>query len=116
MFDNKQSKISDKIVTGTSHLIGRTPKRITTFRDSYNDYLLIECDDGQRVVLIGNKSETIRLPNLDPKEMKQSGFYTDSEIETKVKFIENKKRRDEQDRIDAKKRELEKLTKELSAK
>jgi len=118
MFDEKQTKASDKIVTGVSHLIGRTPKRITPYRNwwSNSDFLFIECEDGQRIMILGNPSETIRHPDITPEQMKKTGFYNDEEIERAIDYIKAEKKRSEESRIQEKKRELERLSKELDGK
>lgn len=116
MFEYKQTKASENIVTGASHLIGRTPKRITSFSTgyTYEDYLLIECEDGQRIIINGRQSETIRLPNVEPEKMIKTGFYTDKEIQNKINYLENEKHRREQDALRKKQEEFEKLQKELN--
>jgi hypothetical protein len=116
MFEIKQTKVSKNIVTGISHLIGRTPKRIIPHRvgfGSYSNYLLIECEDGQRVVIFGDDSENIRTPDFKIEQMEKYGFHTKEEIQRAKDYKDAKEKRDEEERVANKKRELERLQKEL---
>lgn len=114
MLKDKKTNYSEKILTGTSNLIGRTIKRVYQYSKSFSSsYLLIECEDGQRVIIIGDKSENIRQPNLSPEEMIDSGFYTDEEVNRKIEYRNAEKKREEEEKIEEKQRKLEKLKKEL---
>lgn len=116
MFESKQTKSSKTIVTGISHLIGKTPTRITPYSTGYTfgDYLLIERECGTRIIIGGRPSETIRLPEITPEKMEKTGFFSKEEIQTKINYIECEKRRREQDDLRRKKDELERLQKELN--
>ena len=115
--EERKSGYSKNITTGISQLYGRIIKKISHVNSGghsdYSNFLLIECEDGQRVCLIGYSSETIRLPNLSPEQMKETGFYTENEIQRKVDYIEGKAKQDEKERIRRKQEELDRLTKEL---
>jgi len=114
--EEKMTSKSDKIVVGADDLIGRKITRIVQVngrRSDYVGYLLMECEDGERVIIKGNKSGAYDQPVLTPEEMKDSGFYKEKEIQDRIKYIEGDKKRDEEDRIRRKKRELEELQKEL---
>jgi hypothetical protein len=80
------------------------------FGRTYDNYLCFTCEDGTRVMLHGGEP-------FDPKppleEMRKVNFFTPEEIGLKLEQIERQKRQREKDLLNKKRRELEKLKKEL---
>lgn len=115
-FEEKKKKYSEGILTGVSHLEGRTIKRVVhiyTGWGNFENHLYFECEDGQRVYVAGRDSESIRLPVFDLNKMIESGIFTDEEIERRKRYIEGEKKRREEDNRRMKERELERLQQEL---
>lgn len=80
------------------------------FGRTYDNYLCFTCEDGTRVMLHGGEPFDPR-PSLE--EMRKVNFFTPEEIGAKLESIEREKRQREKDRLANKRRELEKLKKEL---
>ena len=116
--EKRNQEYSDKhttaILLGAENLIGRKIKRVNSIENywSSDSFVYFECDDGQRIAIRGNKSLQ-HLPNIDIKDMKESQFYTEEEIQEKYRKEEAKKERIKQDETDRNVIELERLKKEL---
>lgn len=80
------------------------------FGRTYDNYLCFTCEDGTRVMLHGGEPFD---PDPTLEEMRKINFFTPEEIGAKLEKIERKKRQQEKDRLNQKRRELEKLKKEL---
>jgi len=114
LFEERTSKYSPNILTSTSNLVGRTIKRIipaSTGWGDYSNFLLIECEDGQRICIGGRDS--CNIPTFEPDEMIKTGFFTEKEIQDVIVQIERKKTSFEKDELRRKERELKRLQEEL---
>ena len=77
---------------------------------TYDYYLCFTCDDGSRVILYGGEPYN---PNPSLEEMRKVDFFTPEEIGEKLEQIEREKRHRKQQELEDKKRQLQKLKKEL---
>jgi len=115
MFKTKEINYSQNILTGVSNLVGRTIKRIVPASSGwgeYSNFLLIECEDGQRICISGRDS--CNMPTFEPDEMIKTGFYTKEEIQKTIDSIERKKLSYEKDELKRKEEKLKRLQKELN--
>lgn len=106
----KMKDISYKI----KDLEGKTIERIDVinaeFGRTYDRYLGFTCSDGTRVLLHGGQPYDPK-PKLE--DMRKTNFFTPKEIANKLEQIEIENRKKQQDSINAKRRELERLKREL---
>ena len=95
-------------------LIGKKIKEIESIRAeygrTYNSYLLITCEDGERIIIHGGD---VYEPNIPLETMREVDFFKPEEIASKVKWEEVERRREKERQKERKKRELERLKKEL---
>ena len=80
------------------------------FGRTYDAYICFTCEDDSRIMLHGGEPYD---PNPNLEDMRKINFFSPEEIGAKLEQIERDKRRREQERINQKKRELERLKKEL---
>ena len=95
-------------------LKGKTIKSIEKLRGefgrTYDNYLCFTCEDGTRVMLFGGEPYD---PSPTIEEMRKINFFTPEEIGKKLETIEREKRRRQQDIVEQKKRDLNRLKEEL---
>lgn len=80
------------------------------FGRTYDNYLLITCESGKRVLIYGGNPYD---PNPTLEQMRKTTFFTPDEIAEKVRWEEAKKRRKQEEIEESKRREYEKLKREL---
>lgn len=95
-------------------LKGETIKSIESIRAefgrTYDNYILIACESGKRVLIYGGSPYN---PNPTLEEMRKTTFFTPDEIAEKVRWEEAKKRRRQEEEEERKRKEYERLKKEL---
>ena len=95
-------------------LIGKTIKSIEVIPGecgrTYDAYLGFACTDGTRVMIFGNNPYN-PCPSLET--MQNTNFFTPEEIGDKASWDAAVKKRAEEDRLESKRRELDRLKKEL---
>jgi hypothetical protein len=79
---------------------------------TYHSYTLIVFTSGEKVMLADGHPPNDPRPTLENMQ-KAPQFFTAEDIADKMLRIEQEKRRNEKERTDAKRRELERLKKEL---
>jgi len=77
---------------------------------TYDTYLCFTCESGKRVLIHGGNPYS---PNIDIEEMRKTDFFTPEEIGEKLAEIERQKRIRKQAQIEEKRRQLERLKREL---
>jgi hypothetical protein len=80
------------------------------FGRTYDNYLCFTCESGKRVLIHGGNPYN---PDVPVDEMRKVTFFTPEEIGEKVVKIELEKRRRKQQELEEKKRQLERLQREL---
>ena len=77
---------------------------------TYNTYLLITCESGKRVMIHGGNPYS---PDPRPEDMRKTTFFTPDEIAEKVRVEEIWKRAKQKEEEERKRRQYERLKKEL---
>lgn len=108
------NKFFPNVLLDFKELNGETIKKIESIRGefgrTYDNYLLATCESGKRVLIYGGNTYN---PNPTLEEMRSVTFFTPDEIAEKVRWEEAKKRRKQEELEESKKREYERLKKEL---